>query len=121
MSLAATRVGRFVKTSGRKLRILPDAERAEQAMVDAALERGLVDASRFWTLGELIERLEGASHLGRAPCSNLCARLALFAAARALPVGALGRSAAEPAFARSALELLFELKSGGASPRELKD
>src|SRR5262249_37669896 len=96
----------------RTLRVLPDTERAEECLLLAASASGFVDASAFLTFGQFVELFEGAKYLGRRPCSPLTARVVLLGAARELGAGPYGSHAREPAFARSALDLILDLKSG---------
>lgn len=103
----------------RRLRVFPDAERVEQALIEAADEGdGLVDASCFQSFSQLVESLEGARQLSRRACSELACRVLVAAEARALPQGPYRSFAHEPAFARAALELFFELKAGACEPAE---
>jgi len=102
----------------RTLRVLPDAERVEECLLLAASGSGFVDASAYLTFGQFVELFEGAKHLGRRPCSPLTARVVLLGAARELGPGPFGSHAREPAFARSALDLILDLKSGGLAADE---
>ncbi|HVE83929.1 MAG TPA: PD-(D/E)XK nuclease family protein [Myxococcales bacterium] len=96
------------------IRVFPDADRVEEALVDAAVEGGgFADGSAFLTFGELVDALGGPRALGRRPCSPLTARVVLWAAAQRLGPGPFGASVHEPGFARAALDLVFELKAGG--------
>lgn len=95
------------------IRVYPDADRVEEALVAAATEGdGFADGSAFLTFGELVDALGGARALGRRPCSPLTARVVLWSAAQKLGPGPFGDFVHEPAFARAALELIFELKAG---------
>ncbi|HLL83660.1 MAG TPA: PD-(D/E)XK nuclease family protein, partial [Longimicrobium sp.] len=103
--------------SGRRLRVLPDADRVEEALVaEAAARRGFADGSGFLTFGQLVERLDGSKFLGRRPATPLAARVVLWGCAQALGTGPFGAFVQEPAFARSALELVLELKGGSLPP-----
>jgi superfamily I DNA/RNA helicase/RecB family exonuclease len=100
--------------------VYPDADRVEDALLSAASAgTGFVDGSSFLTFGELLESLEGARELQRRPCSPLTARIVLWSAAQRLGPGPFGDFVQEPAFARGALDLVFELKAGNVSPGEL--
>ncbi len=84
-------------------------------MVRAAEARAFVDGADYLTLSQLVSAVaEGASE--RRPCSPLTARVIVWACARALGEGPFGTFVQEPAFARAALELFFDLKSGGVDP-----
>src|SRR4051812_21584870 len=99
------------------IRVYPDADRVEEALVAAASGGGgFADGSAFLTFGELVDALGGARALGRRPCSPLTARVVLWAAAQKLGPGPFGDFVHEPAFARAALDLVFELKAGAVSP-----
>jgi hypothetical protein len=63
------------------LRVLPDSERVEAAMLEAAQATGFVEGTSFLSFGELVESLEGARRLKRRPCSALTARIVLLAVA----------------------------------------
>ena len=103
----------------RPLRVFPDGDRVEHALLAAAERSDFVDASGYLSFSQLVERCEGARALGRRPCSPLVARGVLSAVAQALPQGPFKAFAQEPAFARAALELVFDLKAGGCSPADL--
>jgi ATP-dependent helicase/DNAse subunit B len=102
----------------RTLRVFPDAERVEESLLLAARGSGFVDASAYLTFGQFVELFEGAKQLGRRPCSPLTSRVVLLGAARELGPGPYGDHAREPSFARSALDLVWELKAGGLSADE---
>ncbi len=103
--------------SGRRLRVLPDADRVEEALVAEAAERGgFADGSGFLTFGQLVEKLDGAKRLSRRPATPLSARVVLWSCAQALGEGPFGDFVHEPAFARSAMDLVLELKGGGLAP-----
>lgn len=101
------------------LRVYPDADRVEQALVEAAAREGFADASGFLTFAQLIQRCEPVRQLGRRPGAPLASRVVLWSLGKALPAGPFGGFVQEPAFARAALELIFDLKSGSCSPDEL--
>jgi len=103
--------------SGRRLRVLPDAERVEEALVAEASEReGFANGRGFLPFGQLVERLEGARQLGRRPATPLTARGVLGSCVQVLGDSPFGHFVQEPAFARAALELVLEIKGGGLSP-----
>ncbi len=84
-------------------------------MVRAAEAHAFVDGADYLSLSQLVAALgDGASE--RRPCSPLTARVIVWACARALGEGPYGSFVQEPAFARAALELFFDLKSGGVDP-----
>src|SRR5688572_15817262 len=102
---------------GQTLRVLPDAERVAEAMVAAAADgNGFVDGSGFVTFMQLVDRIGGAQHMGRRPCSPLTARVVLWSAAREIGPGPFGTFVHEPAFARAAVDVLFDLKAGCVTP-----
>src|SRR5215813_3175317 len=87
----------------------------------AARQRGFVDGSAYCTFAQLLDRCGGAPYRGRRFCSLLTSRIVLWSCAQQLKAGPLGAFIYQPAFARSALELLFELKKGMVSPRAFAD
>jgi ATP-dependent helicase/nuclease subunit B len=102
------------------LRIFPDADRVEQALVEAATAHAFVDATGYVSIAWLVEACEPARWLKRSPVSPLAARLLMAAAARALGPNAFGDYAREPAFARSAWELVQQLKLQDTGPADLE-
>jgi superfamily I DNA/RNA helicase/RecB family exonuclease len=106
---------------GRRIRVFPDAARVEEALLARAESAPFVDASAFLTFAQLLDFCKGAEWLGRRTCSALTARIVLQGAARDLGPGPYGGFVAEPTFARSALELIFDLKSGRTSPVEFAE
>jgi len=99
------------------IRVYPDADRVEEALVAAALRSGgFANGSSFLTFGQLVDSLGGARALERRPCSPLTARVVLWACAQRLGPGPFGDFVQEPAFARAALDLVFELKAGAVGP-----
>lgn len=103
----------------RTLVILPDADRVEHALVDAAAQERFVDGRGFKTLRDVERACDPLRHLGRAACSPPAARLLLAAAARAQKGHPFGDWAHEPSFARAALQLVAELKGQQAGPADL--
>jgi hypothetical protein len=101
------------------LRVLPDAERVEQALLDAAATSPFVDATGFVSIAWLVEACEPARWLKRAPVSPLGARLLVASRVRALGPGVFGDYAREPVFARAAWELFQQLKLQDATPEDL--
>src|SRR5262245_31102253 len=88
-------------------------------MVRAAdRNHGFVDGSAYCSFAQLLERCR--SDMSR-PCSPLTSRLLLWSCAQHLPPGSFGSFVHEPAFARSVLELIFELKKAIVSPRALAE
>jgi len=99
--------------------VLPDAARVEEAMLRAADRNGgFVDGSGYCTFAQLLERCQPDTSR---PCSPLTSRIVLWSCAQHLPPGPFGSFVQEPAFARSVLELIFELKKGMVSPRALAE
>ena len=79
---------------------------------------GFVDGSAYCSFAQLLERCQpGMSR----PCSPLTSRIVLWSCAQHLAPGPFGSFVNEPAFARSGLELMFELKKGMVSPRALAE
>src|SRR5919204_2115566 len=103
---------------GHRIRVLPDRARVDDAMVQAAKASGFVDGTGWMTFAQLVDALGGGRDAGRRPCSALTARVLVWAAARELGPGPFGAHVQEPAFARAAIELIWELKAGGLSPTE---
>ncbi len=87
----------------------------------ATRQRGFVDGSAYCTFAQLLDRCEGGSYRGRRFCSPLTNRIVLWSCAQQLGAGPFGPFVHEPSFARSALELLFELKKGMVSPKAFAD
>ncbi len=104
--------------SGRVLRVFPDGDRVEQALVDAAEHQPFVDASGYLSFAQLVDECEPARELSRRPCSTLTARVVLWAAAQELPSGPFRAFVQEPAFARAAIELIHDLKAGRCGPAD---
>ncbi len=102
----------------KTLHVLPDAERVEEALVAAAQVSRFVDASEYLTFANLVDWFEGAKQLGRRASSPLTSRIVLQGAARELGPSPYGRFVDEPAFARSALDFILELKAGRMTPAE---
>ncbi len=105
-----------MSSGGRVLRVLPDGERVEEALVAASARTGFADASAFLSFSQFISRFEGARLLDRRPATPLTSRVVMWSAARKLGPGPFGAYVHEPAFARAALELVFDLKAGGVEP-----
>lgn len=104
----------------RTLRILPDADRVEQALLEASRSAPFVDGRGFCSFAELVEACEPARFLGRAPLSPLAYRLLLADEARALPPGPFGGFVRSPAFARGAAALFEHLTTQWSLPAELR-
>ena len=102
----------------RKIHLLPDAERVQEALLAAAQASRFVDASQYATFAQLVDWLEGAQQLQRRACSPLTCRILLHQIARELGSGPYGAFVQEPAFARGALEVILELKAGQMSPSD---
>jgi len=107
-----------VSTNGAMpvLRIFPDADRVEQALIEAATTQPFVDATGYVSIAWLVEACEPARFLGRTPVTPLGARLLMCAAARSLGENAFGTYSTEPGFARSAWELVQQLKLQDTGP-----
>ena len=87
-------------SGARAIRIFPDADRVEAALVEAASTGGgFVDASGYLSFTQLVERCDPARELGRQPATPLTARVVLWSAARQLPAGPFKAFVHEPAFA----------------------
>ncbi len=109
-------MARSMSSVRRVLRVLPDGERVEEALVAAAGASGFADASGSCSFAQFISRFEGARLLDRRRASPLTSRVVMWSAARKLGSGPFGHYVHEPAFARAALELVFDLKAGGVEP-----
>lgn len=101
------------------LRIYPDADRVEQALLEGAAATGFVDATGYVSIAWLVEACEPARWLNRTPVSPLGARLLMASCAHALGPNAFGDYAREPAFARAAWDLVQQLKLQNATPEDL--
>jgi ATP-dependent helicase/nuclease subunit B len=98
------------------LRILPDAERVETAMLEAGEASGFVDGTCFRSFAQWVDSLEGSRFVKRRSCSSFTARVVLWSVARQLHPNPFGPFIQEPAFARGALELILDLKAGMLPP-----
>jgi ATP-dependent helicase/nuclease subunit B len=104
----------------RTLIILPDGDRVEQALLEAAQRAGFVDGRGFTTFGRVLEWCEPAKHLKRRPCPELTARLVVSACAAKLDAGhPFGAWVKEPGFAREVCTAISQLKGQRASPEQL--
>src|SRR5260370_2946261 len=102
---------------GHELLVLPDAERVEQAMVDAAArEGGLADGSAYLSFAQFLELFSSAQPVARRPCSPLLGKRVIASAVEELADNPFGSFVHEPGFARAALELIFQLKGGLLDP-----
>ncbi len=102
---------------GHELFVLPDAERVEQAMVDAAARKGgFADGSAYLTFAQFLGLFSSAQPIARRPCSPLIGKIVIASAAEKLPDNPFGSFVHEPGFARAALELIFQLKGGLLDP-----
>ncbi|MFL5320619.1 MAG: PD-(D/E)XK nuclease family protein [Myxococcaceae bacterium] len=106
--------------NGRRIAVFPDSERVEEALCHAAETSPFVNASGFLTFSQLLEKFEPAKRLGRRPVSALAARVLVHSAAAKLGGGPFKSFIHEPAFARAALDLFFDLKSGLLPPLGFK-
>ncbi len=102
------------------LRVFPDADRVEQALLEAASAHAFVDATGYVSIAWLVEACEPARWLKKSPVDPLGARLLMATAARALGPDAFGDYAREPAFARSAWDLVQQLKLQDTGPLDLE-
>jgi ATP-dependent helicase/nuclease subunit B len=100
------------------VRVFPDADRVEQALLDQAELTAFVDASSALTFAQLVDLL--CTGMPTRPVSGLTARVVLWGVAQAMGPGPFGTFVEEPAFARAALELFFDLKSGCATPGQFQ-
>lgn len=103
----------------RSLVVLPDADRVEHALLEAAQAETFVDGRGFTTFGRLVELCEPAKHLGRRLCPELTARMVLSACAAKLERHPFGGWVREPGFAREARSLVAALKSQRMAPADL--
>src|SRR4051812_21470286 len=100
------------------LRVFPDAARVEQALLDASAHARFVDATGFWSFGQLVAACTPA---GLHPLSSLEHRTLVAAAVRELPEGPFGAWARDVAFAHAAADLFTQLESQLASPQALEE
>lgn len=98
------------------LRVLPDAERVEAALL-AALEPGQVaDGSATLTFAEFIDALEGPAALGRTLVDGATARLLVARTVAEADPGPFAPIAAQPGFHRALAALFADLKAGRCDP-----
>src|SRR4051812_34733896 len=107
-------------TGGRVLQVFPDGERVEEAALAQAAIDGFVDGTHLITFGQLVDWCGEPERLARRPASPLTSRIVLWSAARTLGAQTFGSYVQDPAFARSALDLVMDLKSGGVSPTDFR-
>ena len=105
---------------GRQLLVVPDSDRVEQWLVDAASSADFVDARGVCTLAELFDRCEPARWSGRAPADPLTVRMLIAVYAPSIASQAWGPWAASVDFSVEVLELLGQLRAQAASPRQLR-
>ncbi len=105
----------------RRLRIFPDSDRVEQALVEASRAGLLVDARGACTFAQLVERCEPARFAGRAPASPFVVPSVLTRLAPSLAREAFGDFACAPDFARAASEVISQLKSQNVTVQLLRD
>jgi hypothetical protein len=105
---------------GRTLLVVPDADRVEQCLEDAAASADFVDARDVCTLSEVVDRCEPARWSRRAPADALTVRLLIAAHAPALASPAWGAWASSVDFAVETQELLAQLRGQAATPRQLR-
>lgn len=106
---------------GHTLQVFPDAARRQQVLRAAREKRGLVLGSGWLTWDEFVNALGGAGELNRRPCSAHTSRVLISSLAQGLGETPFGDFIHEPAFARSAQELVLDMKAGRLTPRELQD
>ena len=105
----------------RRLRVLPDSDRVEQALESQSAEDGFVDASWFCTLGQLVNACEPYRHAGRAPAPALRQLFLVGRYAPAIASASFGDSARSPELAAALTELVAHLKSQSATPDSLRE
>jgi ATP-dependent helicase/nuclease subunit B len=101
-----------------KLVVVPDSDRVEQWVTDAARSSRFIDARAICTVGQLVERCEPARWSGRAPADPLQVRLIL-AAHASLAERAFGALARTPDFAAQVQEVIAHLRAQNITPRQL--
>jgi RecB family exonuclease len=104
----------------RTLIVLPDADRVEHALFEAAQAHTFVDGRGFTTFSRLHDWCAPAKRLGRKLLPELTARLILSAFAAKAAEHPWGAWAREPGFAREAQRLIAHLKGQRSTPAELK-
>ncbi len=107
--------------SARRLRVFPDSDRVEQALVEASRAGRLVDARFACTFAQLVDRCEPARFVGRAPASPFVVQSVLTRVAPQLATEAFGDFASAPDFARAASEVISHLKSQNVTVQLLRD
>lgn len=105
---------------GRQLLVVPDSDRVEQWLADAATTADFVDARAICTLGQLIDRCEPTRWSARAPADPLTVRMLIAAHAPALASSAWGHWASSVDFSVQAHELLAHLRAQAVTPRVLR-
>lgn len=107
-------------TGSRVLCVFPDQGRLEHALVGKAAREGIADAGAAFTFARLVDVCGGPHDLKRRLAAPRTPHLVLWACARAAAQGPFGAFAREPGFAKSALELFYELKAGRFSASDFK-
>ena len=104
---------------GRQLLVVPDSDRVEQWLADAATQADFVDAQSICTLGQLIERCEPARWSARTPADPLTVRMLIGAQAPAVASSAWGHWVSSVDFAVQA-HLFTHLRAQAVTPRVLR-
>lgn len=94
----------------RRLVVVPDSDRVEQWLLDAALRADFVDLREVCTFTQLVDRCEAPRWAGRTPAEPLLVRCLLAAEAPALAAPAFGPAARTADFAAQVQDLLGHLR-----------
>lgn len=105
--------------SPRRLKVVPDSDRLEQALIDAAAVSDFVDASGVCTLGQLVEKCEPARWAGVAPAEPLQVRAMIALHAAELAENAFGAAARSAELAANVQELIAHLRTQAVTPQQL--
>jgi RecB family exonuclease len=103
-----------------KLVVVPDSDRVEQWLIDAASTGSgdFIDLRQVCTVGQLVERCEPARWSGLSPAEPLLVRMVL-ASHASLAERAFGPVARTPDFAGHVHEVLSHLRAQNVTPRQL--
>lgn len=104
----------------RRLRVFPDSDRVEQALVEASAHASFIDAGGYCSFSQLVDRCEPARLLGRAKASRLLVRFLTGHLAPAIAAEAFGAVAGTPEFAAALAELSSHLRAQAATGEDLR-
>lgn len=104
----------------RRLRVFPDSDRVEQALVEASARSSFIDAGGYCSFSQLVDRCEPARLLGRAKAPRLLVRFLTGREAPAIAGEAFGAIAGTPELAASLAELFSHLRAQAATAEDLR-